>query len=70
MLLYIIVYLKMDTKRILTYKQKEIIKKKLIITELPDEYAYFRHIGELTWVSDTKFQMSDITKEKVWGINL
>ncbi len=55
---------------VITNKHREIIKKKLIITELPDEYAYFRHIGELTWVSDTKFQMSDITKEKVWGINL
>lgn len=46
-----------DIYMIIRNKKKEIIKKELIITELPDEFIYSSHLGKLLWVSENEAQL-------------
>lgn len=43
-------------------KKGEVVEKKLIITEKPSEWFYFRYFGKLSWLSDNEIQLSN----KIW----
>lgn len=67
------VYLEHKVKDIDIYiyirnKKDEIIEKKLIITELPHEFSYARHLGKLTWVSENEVQLNNKKGDKVGSV--
>lgn len=69
------IYLEHKVKDIEIYinirdKKGELIKKELILTELPHEFSYVRHLGKLTWVSENEVQLTNKNSDKVGSIIL
>jgi len=51
----------MDISIVIKQKNGVEIQRKKVITELPDEFAYARHLGELKWLSN--FEVALINKK-------
>lgn len=49
-------------------KGLELARKK-VISELPDEFAYARHLGKLEWVSSSEVSLINKDGDKIWNIN-
>lgn len=69
------VYLEHEVKNIEIYiiirnKQGDLIKKQLVITELPDEYAYVKHLGKIIWLSDNEVQLINRDDDMKWNVQL
>ncbi|QUI23997.1 hypothetical protein HZI73_17585 [Vallitalea pronyensis] len=69
------VYLEHEIKDIKIYiiirdKQGDIVKKQLVISELPDEYAYVKHLGKLTWLSNSEVQLVNKNSTEQWNVQL
>lgn len=69
------VYLEHEVKNIDIYvlirdKQGDIVKKQLVITELPDEYAYFKHLEKLIWLSDNEVLLINRSNDRQWSVQL
>ncbi|KPU43270.1 hypothetical protein OXPF_31640 [Oxobacter pfennigii] len=59
-----------DFFAVIRNNQDEIVEKKLIISEIPSEYAYTQHLGKLVWVSDTEIHLNDKTGFTLFSIHL
>lgn len=46
------------------------VKQQTLITELPDEWAYARHLGSLAWESDTRVVLKNKEKSQIWYLEL
>jgi hypothetical protein len=46
------------------------IKRKKLISELPDEWAYARHLGALTWESENQIVLRNKEGNKMWRVDL
>lgn len=46
------------------------ISKAKIITELPDEYAYAKHLGELKWLSNDQVALINKKGDRTWNVNV
>jgi hypothetical protein len=51
-------------------KQGKLVKKQLIITELPNEYAYAKHLGKLIWLSNNEVQLLNRRNSMKWSVQL
>lgn len=51
-------------------KKDEIIRRKLILTELPHEFSYARHLGKLIWISENEVQLNNKNGDKVGSVTL
>jgi hypothetical protein len=40
-----------------------------VISELPDEFAYAKHLGEVKWLSDNKALLVNRKGDKTWTAN-
>ena len=47
----------------------EILRKK-VMSELPDEWYYARHLGEIKWVSNSEIVLVDKKKDTEWLVNM
>jgi len=50
-------------------KKDRIIGKKLILTELPHEFSYSKHLGKLVWISENEVQLNNKNGDKA-GLTL
>jgi len=50
-------------------KGNEVARKKLI-TELPDEFAYSKHLGQVKWLSNTKAVLLNKKGDCSWAIDI
>lgn len=67
------VYLEHEVKQIDIYiiirnNQGEIVKKELIITEQPHEYAYVKLLGKLVWSSNNQVQLVSRNNDRQWNV--
>ncbi len=46
------------------------LKQEVVITELPDEWAYAQHLGKLIWRSDTKVVLKSKDSRQMWSLEL
>jgi len=59
-----------DISMIIYDRNGEEVKRKTLISELPDEWAYTRHLGKLTWESKTKATLSNKKGTSFWYLNI
>jgi hypothetical protein len=45
------------------------LNRKKVISELPDEFAYTKHLGEVKWLSDNKVALVNKKGDKTWTVN-
>lgn len=69
------VYIEHQVKKVNIYiyirnKKNEIIKKKLILKEVPHEFSYARHLGKLVWISENELQLNNKKGDKVGTVIL
>lgn len=69
------VYLEHEIKDIKIYiiirnKLGDIIKRQLIITEMPDDYIYILHLGKLKWLSNNDVQLVNKYNTMHWNVQL
>lgn len=43
--------------------------RKKVISELPDEFAYAKHLGEVKWLSDNEVALVNKKGDKTWTVN-
>lgn len=48
---------------------QELVKKK-IISELPNEFAYSKHLGKIKWISDSQVVLVNQNGDNEWSVNL
>ena len=46
------------------------VKREMLISELPDEWAYARHLGVLTWESETRVTLTNKKGDRAWYIDV
>ena len=46
------------------------IMKKHIITEIPDEWIYTKHLGEIKWIDNNKIKLINNSKDEEWIIDI
>lgn len=46
------------------------VKQQTLITELPDEWAYTRHLGSLAWESNTRVVLKNKEKNQIWHLEI
>jgi len=46
------------------------LDKKIVISELPDEFAYAEHLGEVKWLSDNEVALVNKKGDKTWTVNV
>lgn len=51
-------------------KMGQKLKEQTLITESPDEWAYTRHLGALTWESESCVILKNKAKDKIWRVEL
>lgn len=67
------VYLEHEVKNIKIYiiiqnKQGDIVRDKFIVKEPPHEYAYVKHLGKLTWLSNNEVQFINKNNTRQWSV--
>lgn len=62
--------LKIDISIVVNDKIGNEIHKEKVISELPDEWAYARHLGEIRWESNDRVALINRNKDKKWIVNL
>jgi hypothetical protein len=50
-------------------KKNEILREK-IISEVPHEFAFARHLGHLSWVSENEVILQNQNKDRIWRVNI
>lgn len=45
------------------------LDRKKLISELPDEFAYANHLGEVKWLSDNEVALVNKKGDKTWTVN-
>lgn len=46
------------------------VQRKLLISEQPDEWAYARHLGDLTWESETHVVLRNKARDTTWSLQM
>lgn len=46
------------------------ISRKKVISELPDEFAYSKHLGELKWISNNEVALTNKKGDTKWSLEL
>lgn len=45
------------------------LDRKKVISELPDEFAYAKHLGAIKWISDNEVALVNKKGDKTWTVN-
>lgn len=54
----------------LVIKNGEKIQRNLVISELPDEFAYSKYLGELRWISDTEVALYNKKSDEMVSVEI
>ena len=57
---------KIDISVIISNNHKTQVFREKVITELPDEYAYASHMGEINWVSNNEVILTNVDRDREW----
>lgn len=59
-----------DISLVIYDRDHQEIKREKLISELPDEWAYARHLGKLTWESKTRVSLTNKKGDRAWHLDL
>jgi len=48
----------------------KIVKKEILLTDLPDEYRYSKHLGKLIWLNNKQVQLINLREDKTWIVSV
>lgn len=60
----------MDISILIWQKNGVLIQREVVISELPDEFAYAKHLGELKWMSDVEVALINKKGDNMVSIKL
>lgn len=60
----------MDISISIRQKNSVEIQRKIVISELPDEFAYAKHLGELKWISDVEVALINKKGDNMVSVKL
>jgi hypothetical protein len=60
----------MDISIVIKNKKGDLVGQQLIIQELPDEFAYDKHLGRFVWQSNEEVALISLGEKQEWRISL